>query len=145
MPKDKPKDIYSPELTLVTKAGAFIIGDVASSIEKRTYSDVGYGHGMGFKGNENVSGYLVKDLIAANLKPSPEMLREWIAVGNAKDGYRVVLTLSEIMNRSDNQDVLLVDKKDSQANGRYILYPAADFFADRDVKAIERLELFPLE
>jgi hypothetical protein len=144
-PKDKPKDIYSQDLKLVTKTGAFTIGDIAASIEKRTYSDVGYGHGMGFKGNENVSGYLLKDLIAMNLKLSPEMLREWIAVGSAKDGYRVVLTLSEIMNRSDNQDVLLVDKKDSQGNGRYFLYPAADFFADRDVRSIEKLELLPLE
>jgi len=88
---------------------------------------------------------LILLLIAANLKPTPEMLKGWIAVGSARDGYRVVLTLSEIMNRSDNQDVLLLDKKDSQTTGRYILYPAADFFADRDVRAIEKLELFPLE
>jgi hypothetical protein len=145
MPKEKPKDIYSPELKIVSKAGTFTVGDVGSSVEKRTYSDVGYGHGMGFKGNENVSGYLLKDLIAANLTATPEMLREWIAVGSAKDGYRVVLSLSEIMNRSDNQDFLLLDKKNSPGGGRYTLYPAGDFFADRDVKAIEKLELSGLE
>ena len=145
MPKEKPKDIYSPELKVVIRARTFIIGEIGSSVEKRTYSDVGYGHGMGFKGSENVSGYLLKDLIAANLTPTPEMLREWIAVGSAKDGYRVVLSLSEIVNRSDNQDFLLLDKKDSTADGRYVLYPAGDFFADRDVKAIEKLELSGLE
>ncbi len=145
MPKEKPKEIYSPDLKVVAKTGTFTIADVAPSIEKRTYSDVGYGHGMGFKGNEIVSGYVLKELLAANLKPTPEMLREWIAVGSAKDGYRVVLTLSEIMNRSDNQDVLLLDKKDTPGSGRYVLYPASDFFADRDVKAIEKLELFGLE
>jgi hypothetical protein len=141
MPKEKPKDIYSPEMNIVTKAGTFTIGDVGSSVEKRTYSDVGYGHGMGFKGNENVSGYLLKDLIAANLTPTPDMLRQWIAIGSAKDGYRVVLSFSEIMNRNDNQDLLLLDKKNSPGDGRYTLYPAGDFFADRDVKAIEKLEL----
>ena len=145
MPKDKPKDVYSPELKVVAKTSTLTVADVAPSIEKRTYSDVGYGHGMGFKGNEIVSGYLLKDVLAANLKPTPEMLREWIAVGSARDGYRVVLTLSEIINRSDNQDVLLLDKKDTPASGRYVLYPASDFFADRDVKAIEKLELFGLE
>jgi hypothetical protein len=145
MPKEKPKDIYAPELKIVTKASTFTIGDIGSSVEKRTYSDVGYGHGMGFKGNENVSGFPLKDVIAAHFTPTPEMLREWIAVGSAKDGYRVVLSLSEIMNRSDNQDFLLLDKKDSPGNGRYTLYPAADFFADRDVKAIEKLELSGLE
>jgi hypothetical protein len=141
MPKEKPKDIYSPELTVVSKAGTFKIGDIGSSVEKRTYSDVGYGHGMGFKGNESVTGYLLKDVLAANFKPTPEMLREWIAIGSAKDGYRVALSLSEIMNRGDNQDFLLLDKKDSPGSGRYLLYPTADFFADRDVRAIEKLEL----
>jgi hypothetical protein len=143
MPKDKPKDIYSPELKIVSKAGTSTINNL--SVEKRTYSDVGYGHGMGFKGNENISGYLLKDVIAANLTPTPEMLRGWIAVGSAKDGYRVVLSLSEVLNRGDNQDFLLLDKKDSQGEGRYTLYPAGDFFADRDVKAIQKLELFGLD
>jgi hypothetical protein len=141
IPKDKPKDIYSPELKIVAKTGTFTVGAIASSVEKRTYTDVGYGHGMGFKGNENVSGCVLKDLLAANLKPTPDMLREWIAVGSAKDGYRVVFSLSEIMNRSDNQDFLLLDKKDTPASGRYLLYPPADFFADRDIRAIEKLEL----
>jgi hypothetical protein len=145
MPKDKPTDIYSPELKIVTKTGAFTIGDIGPSIEKRTYTDIGYGHGMGFKGDENVSGYLLKNLISAKFTPTPDMLREWIAVGSAKDGYRVVLSLSEIMNRSDNEDFLLLDKKDSRGNGRYALYPSCDFFADRDVRAIERLELFGLD
>jgi hypothetical protein len=145
MPKDKPKDIYSPELNVVSKTGSFKIGDIGSSVEKRTVSDVSYGHGMGFKGSENVTGYLLKDLISANLKPTPDMLREWIAVASAKDGYRVVISLSEIMNRGDNQDFLLMDKKDTPGSGRYHLYPAGDFFADRDVRAVEKLELFGLQ
>jgi len=145
MPKEKPADIYSPELKIVAKTGAFTIGEVGPSVEKRTYADVSYGHGMGFKGNESVSGYVLKDLISAKFKPTPDMLREWIAIGSAKDGYRVVLSLSEIMNRNDNEDFLLLDKKDTPGNGRFMLYPACDFFADRDVRAIEKLELFDLD
>ena len=145
LPKDKPKDMYSPELTVVTKTSSFKIGDIGPSVEKRTYTDVGYGHGMGYKGNENVAGYVLKEILAANFKPTPEMLREWIAIGSAKDGYRVVLSLSEIMNRSDNQDILLLDKKDNPGSGRYLLYPAGDFFADRDLRAIEKLELIGVE
>jgi hypothetical protein len=75
--------------------------------------------------NDPVSGYLLKDLLAANLKLTPDMLREWIAVGSARDGYRVVYSLSEIMNRSDNQDFLLLDKKDTPGSGRYLL-PATE-------------------
>ena len=145
VPKEKPKDIYSPEFTIVTRTGSFTVRDIDRSIEKRTYPDVGYGHGMGFKGIENVSGCLLKDLLASYLKSTPQMLREWIAVAGAKDGYRSVLSLSEIMNRSDNKEMLLLDQKDSPDRGRYVLYPSADFFADRDVKAVEKLELLGLE
>jgi hypothetical protein len=69
------------------------------------------------------------------------MLGKLIAVASAKDGYRSVMSLSEIMNRSDNQDMLLIDKKDIAGEGRYLLYPAGDYFADRDVRAVEKIEL----
>ena len=140
VPKDKPEDIYSPELTIAS-GSSFTVTDIGSGVEKRAYTDIGYGHGMGFKGAQSVSGYLLKDLIASRLKITPEMIGRWIAVARAKDGYRSVLSVSEIMNRSDNQDVLLLDRKDSPGSGRYTLFPAADFFADRDVRAVERIEL----
>ena len=139
--KEKPKDIFSPEVRIVSKGNSFAVTDIPASIEKRTYSDVGYGHGMGFKGAQNVAGYLLKNLISSNLKISPEMLGNYIAVASARDGYRSVLSLSEIMNRSDNQDLLLLEKRDSPGEGRYTLYPAGDYFADRDVKAVEKIEL----
>jgi len=141
VPKEKPKDIYSPNISITGKAGSFTVADIGSSVEKRTYSDVGYGHGMGFEGAQNVSGYLLKDIIAANLKLNPDMLGKWIAVASAKDGYRSVFSASEIMNRSDNQDLILLEKKDSPENGRYTLFPTGDYFADRDVKAVEKIEL----
>jgi hypothetical protein len=145
VPKDKPKDISSPEISVVGKAGSFTIGDIASSVEKRTYTDVGYGHGMGFKGAQNVSGFLLKDLFASNLRLSPEMFGRYIAVASAKDGYRSVLSLSEIMNRNDSQELLLLEKRNSPGDGRYALYPSGDYFADRDVKALGKIELFEAE
>jgi hypothetical protein len=145
MPKDKPKDIYSRELNVTSRLGNFKIADIPPSVEKRTYSDVGYGHGMGFKGDEKVTGYLLKNLLTAGFKPTPEMLKGWIAVASAKDGYRAVYSLSEIMNRSDNRDFLLIDKQSAPGSGRYVIYPSGDFFADRDVRSVEKLELTPAE
>jgi excisionase family DNA binding protein len=87
-----------------------------------------------------VSGYLLRDLIAASLKLGPDMYGKSIAVAGARDGNRSVLSLSEIINRSDNQDILLIEKKEP-GSGRYRLYPAGDYFADRDVRAVERIEI----
>jgi hypothetical protein len=145
VPKDKPKDIYSAEFRISGKTGSFTVTDIPASVEKRSATEVGYGHGMGFKGAQKASGYLLKELIASNLKPGPEILGKYIAVASAKDGYRVVLSLSEIMNRSDNQDLLLIEKKDSPGEGRYTLFPAGDYFADRDVKAVEKIDLMEVE
>ncbi len=140
VPKDKPQDITAPEVRITGKMGSFIVKDIPPSVEKRTYSDIGYGHGMGFKGVQSVSGYLLKDLVTATLKISPEAIAKAIVVASAKDGYRSVLSFSEIMNRSDNQDILLIEKKEPGA-GRYMLYPTGDYFADRDVRAVEKIEI----
>jgi len=144
LPKDKPLDITAPEVRVVSKAASFVVKDIPASVEKRTYTDIGYGHGMGFKGVQSVSGYLLKDLMTSNLKITPEVFGKWIVVASAKDGYRSVLSLSEVMNRSDNQDLLLIEKKEPGA-GRYMLYPVGDYFADRDVRAVEKIEIIDAE
>jgi hypothetical protein len=141
----KPTSIYSPEIAVVAGSKSFNVREIASSMEKRTYDNVGYGHGMGYKGIEEVKGILLKDILAANLKLLPEDLRQGIAVVSAKDGYRCVFSLSEIANRNDNLDFLLVDDKDSKQDGRFSLFAAPDFFVDRNVKAIEKIEIVRLK
>jgi hypothetical protein len=68
-------------------------------------------------------------------------MQDTIAVVSAKDGYHVVLSASEILNRNDNQDFILVDRKGSPEDGRYLLFEPGDFFADRDVRSVEKIEL----
>ena len=76
-------------------------------------------------------------------RSSPERFRDTrdgIAIVSAKDGYRCAFSLSEIVNRNDNLDFLLIDRKDVRDEGRYVLYASPDFFVDRDVKAIDKIE-----
>ncbi len=138
LPDEKPKDIYSAEFKIVTSAGSVSIGEIGSSAEKRTLNNVRYGHGMGFKDVQNLTGFRLKDLIELRLNPGD--VRDSIAVVSAKDGYRVALSASEILNRNDNQDFILVDRKGSAEDGRYLLFEAGDFFADRDVRSVEKIE-----
>jgi hypothetical protein len=139
LPSEKPKDIYSAEFKIVTGTGSVAIGEIGSSAEIRTLSNISYGHGMGFKDVLNLTGFRLKDLIKPRLSLGD--VRDTIAVVSAKDGYRVVLSASEILNRNDNQDFILVDRKGSADDGRYLLFEAGDFFADRDVRAVEKIEL----
>ncbi len=137
----KPKDVYAPEIRMVNGSNSVIIREINSSVEKRTYSNVGYGHGMGFKGVEDVKGFVLKDVIRLQAKLTPDAYRDGVAVMSARDGYRCVFSLSEIMNRNDNLDFLLLDRKDVPAEGRYVLFATPDFFVDRNIKAIEKIEI----
>jgi hypothetical protein len=58
------------------------------------------------------------------------------------DGYRCVYTYSEIFNRNDQAEVLLIEDKENQDGGVFRLFPAADFFSDRAVKAVSEIILF---
>jgi hypothetical protein len=142
---EKPKDVYSPEIQIVTKTGSLNIRDLGPSVEKRNYQSVLFGHGMGFKEVFNGTGYLFKDIISAHAKMAPERLKSAFVVVSAKDGYRVVFSASEIMNRNDNHDYLLNDLKDSPNGGRYTLEVTPDYFADRDVKSVEKITLREIE
>jgi hypothetical protein len=143
VPGEKPKDIYSAEFKIATGAGSATIGDMPSSVQKRAVTNLSYGHGMGYKGVLNLTGFRLKDLIESKVNPND--LRDTIVVASAKDGYRTVLSASEILNRNDNQDIILVDRKGSADDGRYLLFEPGDFFADRDVRAVEKIELIKMK
>jgi hypothetical protein len=142
---EKPKDIYSPEIRILSKGSSTAIRDLGPSIEKRKYESVIYGHGMGFKEVFDATGYVLKDVIAAHAKLAPERFKNTVAIASAKDGYRVVFSASEIMNRNDNHDYLLNDLKDTPSGGRYTLVVTSDYFADRDVRSIEKITLIDIE
>jgi hypothetical protein len=137
----KPKDLFSPEIKISTKAGSANIRDLGASIEKRKYQSVIYGHGMGFKEVFDTTGYLFKDVLAAQTRPAAEDLKSTLVVVSAKDGYHVVFSASEILNRNDNHDYMLNDLKDSAVGGRYTLVVTPDYFADRDVRSVEKIVL----
>jgi hypothetical protein len=143
-PAEKPQEMHSPGIKVVKKSHSFNVGEIGSSVPLRTYVSVGYGHGMGYKGVQSVAGYLLKDALNS-LRLDLNDSRESIAVVSAKDGYRAVFSISEIFNRNDNRDFLLVDQRESKKDGRYSLFVSPDFFVDRNVKAIDKIEIVRIE
>jgi hypothetical protein len=140
-PAAKPKDIYAPQIILATRAGATKIGDIDGAVERRNCTSVLFGHGMGFKEVLSLRGYVLRDLIAGKAGWAPENSNSVFVVVSAKDGYRSVFSGSEVMNRNDQQDLLLNDLGDTPNGGRYTLIVPGDFFADRDVRSVEKIEL----
>ncbi|MFH1297476.1 MAG: hypothetical protein ABIJ04_09415 [Bacteroidota bacterium] len=59
----------------------------------------------------------------------------------AADGYRSIYSLSEIVNRNDQADILLVPVAPGKDGGLFRLFPSCDFFSDRAVKAISTIDV----
>ena len=106
-----------------------------------TYRTVFYGRGMGIHGTTPFRGGLLQDAIDGYYKISKEALQKGLVVIAGIDGYRGAFTLSEIVNRNDQQEVLLIDHDNYEGAGRFSLFPAGDFFSDRAIKAIMEIDL----
>jgi hypothetical protein len=135
----KGDNLYSPVISITTGTETSTISEIGLSIEQRKYTSVGYGHGMGYKGVQTVEGFVLKDVLQGIVRPTADEMRSCLVVVSAKDGYRAVFSASEIFDRNDNRDFLLIDRKDSKSDGRYAVFATPDFFVDRNVKAVEKI------
>ena len=109
--------------------------------DKQHYETVFYGRGRGIHSTTPFDGYLLKDVIHDFFKTTPEMLKNAYFIIASIDGYRSVYTYSEIFNRNDQAEVLLVPDPENQDGGAFRIFPAGDFFSDRAVKAVSEIKL----
>jgi hypothetical protein len=70
-----------------------------------------------------------------------ENLKTGLFVVSAPDGYRAVFTYSEIFNRNDQAEVLIVPMYGQATQGAFLLYPAADYFSDRSIRCLNEVRL----
>lgn len=103
-----------------------------------TMPSVFYGRGKGFHGVTRFSGRPLRSALEKYLPPTAERLRHGCFIVASDDGYRVVFSYSELFNRTDNGEFLLLDKQ-SEDGGRFTIYPSPDFFSDRAVKSVKEI------
>lgn len=141
----KKESIFSPTITLTSGKDSMTIVEINPSIQPRKFRFVGFGHGMGYKGESTIEGFPLQEVTASKIKLTNDDFKRSIVVVSSKDGYRGVFSASEIWNRNDLDDILLIDRKDSQSDGRYTLFVPPDFYVDRNIKAVERIEIMRSE
>ncbi len=103
------------------------------------YGSVFYGRGRGIHGTTPFRGMMLKDFSLEIYPMDMETLRNGLFVVAAPDGYRAVFSYSEIFNRNDQAEVLIVPMVGISDQGAYILYPAADFFSDRSIRCLNEI------
>lgn len=106
-----------------------------------TYKTVFYGRGMGIHGTSPFTGEMLASFISSSYTLSRESLRNGIVVVAAADGYRAAFTLSEIVNRCDQQEILIIDENNYEGCGRFSLFPSCDYFSDRAIKSVMEIDI----
>ena len=136
--------LYSPEILLNTPKGRYIIDTMPDSIFKSSFQTLFFGMHMGSRGFRSFEGVPLSDLLGNYIEFSDNEIRSGIIAFGALDGYRAVFSVSEIVNRSDTGGVLVSDAHGSD-DGRFIIRPPADFFADRHLKGVNTGHLIVIE
>jgi precorrin-4 methylase len=144
MPSKKMDRLHSKELS--------IMGD---GIEPKTFRKLSayprtrmtvkhLGEGRGYHGMERLEGTYFKALLdKMNLKPDPSQ----VFLVSAPDGYRSLFSYGEIFLNPAGDRMILADKLDGkpiEPGGKFMLVPPDDLMSDRDVKAVQKIEIISL-
>lgn len=129
------KPIYAPELQIFGIDGKEVIIKDQDIINEKEieYNTVFFGLHKGIKGGRSFKGIPFADVLNHCFSFSDEDLQHGLIGIAAKDAYRVVFSLSELLNRTDMAETLMIDSGENE-DGRFIIRPGSDFFADRHLK-----------
>lgn len=125
--------LYVPFLTIEKDTRKVVIRGIPEGVERLSYPNAFYGLHNGFKEIKTFEGYSLKQLLEHYFDFTSDDIQNGILAIGAKDAYRCVYSLSEILNRQDLESVLIFDLgKDD--HGRFKIFPSAEVFADRQIK-----------
>lgn len=106
-----------------------------------TYETTFYGRGRGIHSTTPFTGFMIKNLLNGLFENSAANIQRSYLVVGAIDGYRAVFTWSEIFNRNDQAELLMIYDPENQDGGAFRLFPAGDFFSDRAIKSVSTVFL----
>jgi hypothetical protein len=133
--------LYSNDFKLFN--GVKLLADKVSPDEKMktTFNTIFYGRGKGIHSTSPFTGMILKDVIAKYYPLNKADLQKGMLCLVGKDGYRCAVSYSELFNRNDQQEFLLVKSKPKEDGGLYRVFAACDFFSDRAIKALSEIHL----
>ncbi len=120
---------------------AHTIRNYPPGLNFETFRTIFYGRGRGIHSTEPFRGILLRDILDEYYLQGKIRLREGLICIAGIDGYRCAASYSEIFNRNDQQEFLLVQMEPDENGGLFRIFAASDFFSDRAVKAISEIHL----
>jgi hypothetical protein len=140
------ESFYSPVISIYNNDQKIdSIKKYPSDLFQQTYHTVFYGRGRGIHGIEDFKGAMFKDVLKKYAGINKKNIQNMLIAVIGKDGFHCVYTFSEVFNRNDYAEVLLLDKSADKKFGAFSLFPAQDYFSDRAIKAISEIRIFEQE
>jgi hypothetical protein len=112
---------------------------LSKKFQNETVHTIFYGRGRGIHSTQPFTGAYLKDVLSTHFPLDKNNLKKGMVILVGKDGYRSAFSYSEIMNRNDQAEVLLVPCEEEKDGGKFRIFPSCDFFSDRAVKALSEI------
>jgi hypothetical protein len=134
--------MYSTEIRIYRSLKQIgVIDKLPENISNKTFNTIFYGRGRGIHSTTPFSGLLVKELLLDYYPFNRVNLQTGILCLAGIDGYRCAVSYSEVFNRNDQQEFLLIKTKPEEEGGLYRIFSACDFFSDRAVKSLSEIHM----
>jgi hypothetical protein len=139
-PKKEMKKLFSPGFTVTNGKTKVEIANL-EGFRRTEVVQKEVGDGRGYHGLKKFAGATLRDVLAK--VDGPKGI-DVVILASAPDGYRALFSWAEIFLRPEGERVIIADTRNNihlDTDGRFILLPPDDLAADRDVKALEKLEI----
>ena len=134
--------MYSSKIKLIeNQKPVGEISSVSKTLKTETFKTIFYGRGKGIHSTSPFTGVLLSDILQAYFPVSRSNLKSGIMCVVGIDGYRSAISYSELFNRNDQQEFLLVESAPGEDGGLFRIFAACDFFSDRAVKSVSEIHL----
>lgn len=131
--------LFSDKVKVLDLEGKETSLSIPKSLSPVTFNTIFYGRGRGIHSTTPFTGYYLKDILHSTYPISKDNIQKGLFTVAALDGYRMSVTYSELINRNNQQEFLLIDDPKNMEGGRYRLFPACDFFSDRAIKSLNEI------
>lgn len=142
---ERPGKLFSAGFTVRGMVKTCLTVSDLSQYPKQSYLARHLGEGRGFHGVDLMEGAPLKSVlnqagIGADLNT--------VFLLSAPDGYRSLLSYGEVFLDAAGERLLVADRMNGQPiekGGRFFFVPPDDLLADRDVKALEKIEVISIK
>ena len=144
MPAKKLKELYSTEFTIVGALEKAIAIKDLGIYPRREITVMHLGEGKGYHGIDKFAGVPFRAILDT-AGVAPDLSKAFLV--SAPDGYRSLFSYGEIFFNPAGDRMTLADRINGQPiqnGGKFILVPPGDLMSDREVKAVQKIEVISL-